>query len=159
MADLQAFVTSHEMEHAVIFSGAIRHDQMPGYLSILDVAVQPAANEYCCPMKILEYMSLGKPIVAPRQENVLDLLREDEAVLFEPGDSTGLGEALEQLVLNPKLRVAVGIAALTALKNRRYLWTENASRVVGALLGGHHIRAGSIPIEHGPLAGSQQYDV
>src|ERR1022692_911369 len=50
------------------------------YLDLIDIAVQPAANEYCCPMKILEYMALGKPIVAPRQENIQDLLREGESV-------------------------------------------------------------------------------
>ena len=159
MADLRAFVRSHNMEHAVVFSGAIRHDQMPGYLSILDVAVQPAANEYCCPMKILEYMSLGKPIVAPRQENILDLLRENEAILFEPENSTALGEALEQLVVNPNLRAAVGAAALTALNSRRYLWTENASRVVEVLLRGRHIRAKSIPLKHGRVRGTYHSDV
>ena len=48
----------------VVFTGAVPHERIAPYLNLIDIAVQPAANEYCCPMKILEYMAGGTPVVS-----------------------------------------------------------------------------------------------
>ncbi len=131
MADLKAIVAARGMEAAVVFSGPVPHAEVPRYLDLVDIAVQPAANEYCCPMKILEYMALGKPIVAPRQENILELLREgEEAVYFEPNDPESLAGALAVLAGDRARAVAVGVNARNAIERRGMLWTGNAQRVV-----------------------------
>jgi glycosyltransferase involved in cell wall biosynthesis len=69
MADLKQFVREKNLSEGVIFTGPLPHARVPEYLDLIDIAVQPAANEYCCPMKILEYMALGKPIVAPAKHS------------------------------------------------------------------------------------------
>jgi glycosyltransferase involved in cell wall biosynthesis len=100
-------------------------------VSAIDIAVQPAANEYCCPMKILEYMAVGKPIVAPRQENIQDLLRdEEEAQYFTPGDVDSLAGALKALVEDPERARRMGERVRKTITERGFLWTENAARVV-----------------------------
>ena len=76
MKDLRRFVKQHKLADSVLFTGPLPHADVPRYLDLLDVAVQPAANEYCCPMTILEYMALGKPVVAPAQENIQELLSD-----------------------------------------------------------------------------------
>jgi glycosyltransferase involved in cell wall biosynthesis len=116
-------------EH-VIFTGPLPHAKVPPYLDLIDIAVQPAANEYCCPMKILEYMALGKPIVAPRQENIQDLLREgEEALFFTPGDAASMADALTTLVNNREEAARMGRKGREAIEGRGYLWTENARKV------------------------------
>jgi glycosyltransferase involved in cell wall biosynthesis len=131
MADLQTYVAEHGLQEYVVFTGPLPHAQVPPYLDLIDIAVQPAANEYCCPMKILEYMALGKPIVAPRQENIQDLLREgEEARFFTPGDAVSMGEALAGLVNDRDEAVRMGRKAREAIEGRGYLWTENARKVV-----------------------------
>src|ERR1039457_1774547 len=91
MGDLRTYVAEHGLQEYVVFTGPLPHAKVPPYLDLIDIAVQPAANEYCCPMKILEYMALGQPIVAPRQENIQDLLREgEEALFFTPGDAASM---------------------------------------------------------------------
>jgi glycosyltransferase involved in cell wall biosynthesis len=115
---------------SVILTGALPHEVVPEYLDLIDIAVQPAANEYCCPMKILEYMALSKPVVAPRQENIQELLREDEeAVFFRPGDSEALGIALSGLVSDPPRVKRLGERARSAIDKRGFLWINNAERV------------------------------
>jgi len=130
MADLRDYVATHDLKEHVIFTGPLPHAQVPPYLDLIDIAVQPAANEYCCPMKILEYMALGKPIVAPRQENIQDLLRDgEEAQLFIPGDPASLSEALKQLVNDPERAHRLGRQAREAVTRKGLLWTANAQRV------------------------------
>jgi glycosyltransferase involved in cell wall biosynthesis len=82
-------------------------------------------------MKILEYMALGKPVVAPRQENIREIVREgEEAILFTPGDAASFAAALERLAENPAERLRFGANARMAVHNRSYLWRANAARVV-----------------------------
>ena len=131
MPDLRRFVETHDLSESVIFAGAVAHEEIPAYLSLINIAVQPAANEYCCPMKILEYLALGKPIVAPRQDNIRELVDDgDQAMLFEPGDADSLTVALSRLVEDRDLRSRMGVRARAAIRERRYLWTHNAETVL-----------------------------
>jgi glycosyltransferase involved in cell wall biosynthesis len=130
MPVLQDYVRNHGLTKSVVFTGPVAHDEMPRYLSLVDIAVQPAANEYCCPMKIPEYMALGKAIVAPRQDNILDLLDDMSARLFAPLDAESLGSTLEELIGDKPLRMRLGSAARSAIDRRGLLWANNADRVV-----------------------------
>ena len=131
MADVKERVETHGLNDAVVLAGPVAHENIAPYLRAFDIAVQPAANAYCCPMKILEYMGLGKAIVAPRQDNITELLGEGhEGELFTPGDVHALGEALRKLVENPAERSRLGTQALRSVYQRGLLWTNNAEASV-----------------------------
>jgi glycosyltransferase involved in cell wall biosynthesis len=131
MPDLKRRAAELGLSDTVIFTGPVPHEKIPPYLSLVDIAVQPAANEYCCPMKIIEYMGLGKAIVAPRQENIEEILRDGhDAALFPPQDIAGLVESLRTLVRGPDRRALLGERALESIHRRGLLWTKNAERVV-----------------------------
>jgi glycosyltransferase involved in cell wall biosynthesis len=130
MPDLKNYVEKHQLQESVLFTGPLRHTDVPEYLDLVDIAVQPAAIEYCSPMKILEYMALGKCIVGPRQENIQELLREgEEAQLFKPWDAESMTEALTAIVLDPEKARHMGQQARQAIDKRGYLWSSNARRV------------------------------
>ena len=130
MGELRDYVRVNQLGNSVIFTGPMPHTRVPQYLDLIDIAVQPAANEYCCPMKILEYMALAKPIVAPRQENIREILREDaEARFFTPGDVQSMAEALRAVARDTNMARRMGERARAAITERGYLWTANAERV------------------------------
>lgn len=128
MPELQSYVRKHALGDSVIFTGPVPHTEVPKYLDLIDIAVQPSANEYCCPMKILEYMALGKAIVAPRQENIEELLLEN-GQLFEPGDVEGLSQALLTLLRDPQTTRESGERSRRAVTELQYLWSANARRI------------------------------
>jgi glycosyltransferase involved in cell wall biosynthesis len=130
MPDLQQFVSTQGLADTVLFSGPLPHAAVPSYLDVIDIAVQPAANEYCCPMKILEYMALGKPIIAPAQENIQELLSEAEAQFFVPQDVASLAAALRTLACDQDRAKSMGRAAHAAIYRRGFLWRSNAERVL-----------------------------
>src|SRR5215467_14891036 len=134
MPALRRFVHTHSLTDSVLFTGPLPHSEVPRYLNLIDIAVQPAANEYCCPMKLLEYMALAKPMVVPRQENITVLVREHEdACFFTPGDTDSLRSALMELVADAALRARVGRNSHAALQKRGYLWENNARRIIGTI--------------------------
>jgi len=133
MAELREFAAQHQMGESVVFPGPVPHAAVPAYLDLIDVAVQPAANEYCCPMKILEYMALGKPVIAPAQENILELLSKEEACFFTPRDVASLSAALLTMAGDRERARRMGMAARTAIEERGFLWSENARRVIAMM--------------------------
>jgi len=136
MPSLQKLVRTWHLDDSVIFTGLVPHEQVPGYLALIDIAVQPFANEYCCPMKILEYLAVGKAIVAPDQENIRELVRDRrEARLFRPGDKQALAAALEELVLDADLRRELARRAREAISSRKLTWIHNAERVIELVAG------------------------
>jgi len=55
-------------------------------------------------LKIFEYMLARKPIVAPRNPGVTEVLRDgDNALLFNPSDPADMADKMRQLLDNPKL--------------------------------------------------------
>lgn len=129
---LRRQVAALGLDGAVVFAGAVDHARIPDYLALVDIAAQPAANAYCCPMKVIEYMAMAKPIVAPDQENITELLADGrEALTFAPGDMTALSNALARLAGSKAERERIGAAARAAIDSRGLLWSANAERVVG----------------------------
>lgn len=76
-----------------------------------DVAVLCSDREGC-PLTLLEYMALGRPIVATRVGGIPDAVRHrKEALLVEPGDDRALAAAIRQLLASPAHAAALGEAA------------------------------------------------
>lgn len=108
----------------MIFSGPLPHSQVPAFVSLIDIAIQPAANDYCCPMKILEFLAVRKPVVAPRQQNIQDLQRDDEAEYFTPGDEHSRASSLKSRVENPEPARQMGEQVRRAIKETRVPMTR-----------------------------------
>jgi len=130
-ADVRAYVTRHGLDRAVIITGPVARDAVPAHIAALDVAVQPSATVYACPMKLIEYMATGRCVVAPNQPNVRELV--DDGVtgfLFEPGNAASLGDTIGALLGDPALRAAVGARAHATVADRGWRWDANAQRVI-----------------------------
>ncbi len=130
-AGLEAQIARLGMQDKVTITGALSHDEIPNALSCVDIAVQPAANEYCCPMKVIEYMGMGKAILAPDQPNISELITDaDNGILFKVGDVGDMARAISALARSPELRERMGANAKATIASRKLLWSDNAARVV-----------------------------
>ena len=96
----------------------------------MDIAVSPRTTFYASPMKILEYMAMGKDIIAPDTENIRDLLsHQQNAILFRREDSSALARSLQQLIGDPVLRSRIGKKARRKVEAER-TWLHNARSVI-----------------------------
>ncbi len=114
---------------ALTVTGAVQRAQMPDHIAAFDIALQPAAVDYASPLKLFEYMAQARAIVAPSQPNIEEVLKADEAALFDPLQSNGLEAALSRLVNAPDLRRKLGASARAALDAQDLTWASNARRV------------------------------
>lgn len=67
----------------------------------------------CCPVKILEYMGCGRPIVSTRIGPVKEILSDQEtAVLVPPGSASALASGIASILRQPPLAEALAQRAL-----------------------------------------------
>jgi glycosyltransferase involved in cell wall biosynthesis len=115
----------------VLQVGDRRHEEMPGIVAALDVALLPGAPAYASPLKLYEYLAAGLPVVAPDQENLREVLRDrDNALLFAPGDADALASALVELNGDAALRARLGARARDTVTDEKRTWRAVARRVV-----------------------------
>lgn len=132
--DLVQYVSTHHLEEQVIFTGPVARADIARYIAAMDITIQPSAPEYACPMKIIEYMAMGKCIVAPAQPNIQEILVDGETGhLFQPGNEASFREALQGLLTDSRTRNALGAQANRSVLDRGYLWHENAKRAVNLI--------------------------
>ncbi len=98
----------------VTFTGAARHEEVPGLLAAADIAVAPYPqldDFYFSPLKLGEYLAAGLPVVATACGDLDPLLRDGESSLrVPPGDVPAMAVALRRLAEDPDLRRRLGRA-------------------------------------------------
>jgi glycosyltransferase involved in cell wall biosynthesis len=125
-------------DEAARFVGRVRPSDIPGYLDACDILVSPQVplpdgiEFFGSPTKLFEYMAAGKGIIASRLGQIGEVLEHGRtALLVEPGDETGLSEAISRLANSPELCAQLGAAARERARDR-HTWAASAMRVVEA---------------------------
>ena len=95
------------------------HHEIPTLISEADICIAPLGlndrnvTQGACPIKILEYMASGRPLVASNMPIVRELIREDmDGLLFSPSEPDDL--ARQVLVLLNNFELSQRLAASAA---------------------------------------------
>ena len=121
------------LEDRVRFTGVVSRAQVPDLVASFDIALQPAVVPYASPLKLFEYLALGKAIVAPRQPNIQEILTDDDnALLFDVDASSALEDALDRLVGDEALRLRLSDGSRSTIERLRLTWAHNAQAAIDA---------------------------
>jgi len=109
-------------------TGVVSRDKMPQYQSVFDLALQPDVTRYASPLKMFEYMALGKAILAPDMANIKEILTANENALLFSGEED-FKEKLIYLCQNEELRKTLGQNAKQTIDDRGFYWLKNANKI------------------------------
>ena len=125
----------------IFFYGYIPHSELYKFYDQMNIFMAPYQNNvkgfgggrdisrWMSPLKIFEYMSYKKAIIASKLPVIEEVLESySNAILCNPNDINEWVSALEKLVNNPKLVKVLGEAAYNSY-DRYYTWNQRA-RVV-----------------------------
>lgn len=117
-------------------TGRVPHAEMPDYIAAMDVCV--VADErtgIACPMKLLEYMAMGRPVLAPSYDNIKDVVDDGTTgLLFHPQDAGELVRLLKRVSADPLFGRSLGDAARSNVLSHRN-WRANAELVLDLVSG------------------------
>jgi glycosyltransferase involved in cell wall biosynthesis len=134
--DLEAQAQQLGVDGRVQVCGVIGRDGLAGYISTFDIALQPEVTAYASPLKLFEYMALGRAIIAPDAPNIREILtHEVDALLFEPNNPESLAVAIRRLAGDGALRTRLGAAAAEKIHREDISWMRNARRVISLVQG------------------------
>ncbi len=125
-------------------AGFVPYGRVKGELSTFDVALLPMRGTYRgrlegeevffgVPLKLLDYMSVGLPVVASSNPLVEEVLDGKRGVLVEQSDLEAWKEALLCLCFSPAARRRLSIRVRDSFD--RYTWSARAQGVLGVLKG------------------------
>ncbi len=94
------------IEKSVLFLGNVSYYDVPLYINSSDVCIAPFTSWRntgigLSPLKLYEYLSCGKPVIASAIPGVMELIRElDAGVIVQPDDISALCNAFREIFKN-----------------------------------------------------------
>jgi len=119
-----------DLRDSVVYAGQLPHEDVPSLLARFDIAVAPylpAQEFYFHPLKVVEYLAAGKPVIYPDQGDLRELVGS-AGLGYEPGSVDELTDRLTRVLGDEKLRRK--LAASAAARGADLDWKIIAGRVV-----------------------------
>lgn len=120
----------HEVLDKIIFTGTVPYAQIPEYISRMDVCLLPykagaSLASASLPLKLLEYMACGKPVISSKVTGVAPALRDK---MLYASNEREYQDRLMRLHSNRELRQKMGVEGRTLVK-QGYSWSEITLRL------------------------------
>ena len=123
------------VEGNVTVQQAIPHHEIPALIAESDICIAPLGlndrnvTQGACPIKVLEYMAAGRPLLASNMPIVRELVREDvDALLFSPNGPDDLARQVLTLLndfdLSKRLARSASERALS-----KFTWHESQKKL------------------------------
>jgi len=128
--DLRRRAAAPDLDGRVVFTGARPHDAIPALVRRFDIAVapyHPVPNFYFHPLKIVEYLAAGVPVVYPDQGDLRELVGTG-GLAYPPGARAHLAGRLTRLMNDHVLRRDLAKAA--ERRGGEFDWQRIAERVL-----------------------------
>ena len=118
------------IQKRVIITGMVPIADVPEYLASLDIAVIPMAAQHASPMKLMEYMGMALPIVAPALESIQEVIQGKDLVeIFSEKNYEGMRGKILKLIENPKAAKDLGLRAQQHIFST-LTWTIHAEKIL-----------------------------
>ena len=104
-------VRAKGLDEVVHYLGPKRTEDLVTAIEECDLGIIPnqrnVFTEINTPVRIFEYLALGKPVIAPRAAGILDYFKNDSLLFFELGNSEDLARKIEYVYFHPSEAVEI----------------------------------------------------
>jgi glycosyltransferase involved in cell wall biosynthesis len=131
--DMMNLITQYKLENEVICLNKMKHSKVFEYYNMIDIIIYPKKKCDLCNStsgnKILEAMSMGKPIIASELEAFKEIITDGEnGILCEPDNLNDLISKTKLLIQDDELRTKIGENARNWVVTNRQ-WTDSAEKM------------------------------
>jgi glycosyltransferase involved in cell wall biosynthesis len=138
--ELRQLALSMRVNDCVRFEGFVPHQDLPNLLAQADIGVATSRSvsfrQYASPLKIVEYMATGLPVICSGGGEAEQMIKESGAGTNIPYESESFAEAVQSLLTSPNNFSASREAAIHYARSRSWeqigiLMAQLISRVTG----------------------------
>lgn len=124
----------NELPFNMVFVGGKSYTEVPVWLSAADTLLVLGTKHdtqsyyYTSPMKVFEYLAMGRTIVASRTPAIQDIVSDEEVVFYEPDNPKDLAQKME-LAVSSSEAMDKKIAA-AVIKAKDFTWEKRAKDIL-----------------------------
>lgn len=107
------------------FTGIVSRKEIPNYIAAFDIALQPAVTAYASPLKIFEYLGMGKLVLAPDAENIREVIVDGENGVLFPSKPKDESDTFKRALLK-----IIEDGNYQNLSFPCRTWSDNASQII-----------------------------
>ena len=134
--DLRKLITSLKLENTVQFENrSYPAHAIAEHIKDCQVGLAPleisSVTDYALPLKLLEYISLGLPVVAVRNKAIQHYFSEEDCMFFNWDDPQSLADVLDRIVTNPEILQHYRARSITL--RDRFSWGSEKQKYIELL--------------------------
>lgn len=126
---IKRLARKHEILNKVVFTGTVPYNQVPEYISCMDVCLIPfranAVSDNALPLKLFEYMACEKPVICSKLVSISQAV--NNTVLYASNEK-GYRDNLIVLYENRQLGKRMGVAGRKFVE-QSYSWVRITSKL------------------------------
>ena len=134
-AAARALVDQLGLADRVTFHDAVPVERLPEMLAAAEIGLVPnrpsSATHLMLPVKMLDYATLGIPVIASRLRTVEHYFGDRAVEFFEPGNAEDLARTIERLYLDPALRAELVANGRHAIE--RLSWDAQRAQYINVI--------------------------
>ncbi len=133
----QLRLNNNQFKNKIRMLGHKPHKLIPVFLKAADVLVLPnsgkeaISNSFTSPLKLFEYMTSKRPIVASDLLSIREVLDENSAILIKPDNPSALAEGIKIVLKDNLLSDKISHNAFE--KVQRYSWSNRARNILSVI--------------------------
>ncbi len=126
---VRKIVSDFQLQLHVTITGKVPHREIPSYIKVMDICIIPKHEKYTSPVKLFEYMAMGKAVLVPAYESLGEVIEHGKnGMLFDPNNDHHFLSLLKQMVKNKELLKSLAENARRDVL-RNYTWRKNALQI------------------------------
>jgi len=125
--ELRGLVKSLNLEERVLLMGSIEHKNLPDYLAMADIFVQPSIGHEAFGITIIEAMSMSIPVVASNNGGIKDIIIDGiNGYLFEINN---IEEMIEKIKICYEFKERISEEARKDVLSK-FTWTSSMDKLI-----------------------------
>lgn len=135
--ELEEKTKEYGLSEFVEFIGFVPQNKVPQYIAGFDIGysgqtVRTENRMYCSPIKVYEYMAMGKPAIASEYEDTKRVITDDTGFLFKIGDRKELKQIIIKAYQSKADLEQMGNKARQAIVSN-HSWIARVSKLIDAI--------------------------
>jgi glycosyltransferase involved in cell wall biosynthesis len=127
---IQKLAIENSLTAQIIMPGRLEHEDIPYAIAAMDFGIIPDSNDYGSPMKLFEFMSMGKGMLVPDFSPITEVVtNEQNSWLFNRGNKKDCIKRFFEIASNNEIQKIVGLNAINYIETSRQ-WRHNVEQII-----------------------------
>jgi glycosyltransferase involved in cell wall biosynthesis len=121
---------AHNLTQQIVMPGRLEHHEIPHAIAAMDFGIIPDSNDYGSPMKLFEFMAMGKGMIVPDFTPITEVVKNhSNSWLFQRKNKQDCIKRFFEVALNQEQLKEIGNNAIEYIETKRQ-WRHNVEQII-----------------------------